>query len=73
MITQTPPADTYQNPTVSAWCSAFLTVVDLALASLIVIGGYNVIVGRELGLPRSGFAEFLPRLLLAFAASRPPW
>lgn len=31
IITQTPPADTYQNPTVSTWCSAFLTVVDLAL------------------------------------------
>jgi len=69
IITQTPPADTYRNPTVSTWCSAFLTVVDLALASLIVIGGYNVIVGRELGLPHSGLAEFLPRLLLAFGAA----
>ena len=69
IITQTPPADTYQNPTVLTWCSAFLTVVDLALASLIVIGGYNVIVGRELGLPHAGLAEFLPRLLLAFGAA----
>src|SRR5260221_1879636 len=69
IITQTPPADTYQNPTVSTWFSAFLTVVDLALASLIVMGGYNVIVGRELGLPHSGLAEFLPRLLLAFGAA----
>lgn len=69
IITQTPPADTYQNSTVSTWFSAFLTVVDLALASLIVIGGYNVIVGRELGLPHSGLAEFLPRLLLAFGAA----
>ncbi len=69
IITQTPPADTYQNPTVLTWFSAFLTVVDLALASLIVIGGYNMIVGRELGLPHSGLAEFLPRLLLAFGAA----
>ena len=69
IITQTPPADTYQNPTVSTWCSAFLTVIDLALASLIVIGGYNMIVGRELGLPHAGLAEFLPRLLLAFGAA----
>jgi hypothetical protein len=69
IITQTPPSDTYQNPTVLTWCSAFLTVVDLALASLIVIGGYNVIVGRELGLPHSELAEFLPRLLLAFGAA----
>src|SRR5258708_37725619 len=60
IITQTPPADTYQNPTVSTWCSAFLTVVDLALASLIVIGGYHVIVGRQLGLGHSRLPEVLP-------------
>ena len=40
-----------------------------ALASLIVIGGYNVVVGRHLGLPHSELAEFLPRLLLAFGAA----
>jgi hypothetical protein len=69
IITQTPPADTYQNGTVLTWSNAFLAVVDLALASLIVIGGYNVIVGREFGLPHSALAEFLPRLLLAFGAA----
>ncbi len=69
IITQTPPADTYQNPTVITWSNAFLAVVDLALASLIVIGGYNLIVGRGLGLPHSAIAEFLPRLLLAFGAA----
>ena len=69
ILTQTPPADTYQNPTVITWWNAFLAVVDLALASLIVIGGYNVVVGRHLGLPHSELAEFLPRLLLAFGAA----
>jgi hypothetical protein len=69
ILTQTPPADTYQNPTVMQWFAAFLDVVDLALASLIVVGGYNVLVGRELGLPHSQLAEFLPRLLLAFGAA----
>jgi len=69
ILTQTPPADTYQNPTVIIWWNAFLAVVDLALASLIVIGGYNVVVGRHLGLPHSELAEFLPRLLLAFGAA----
>jgi hypothetical protein len=34
ILTQTPPADTYQNPTVMRWFAAFLDVVDLALASL---------------------------------------
>jgi hypothetical protein len=69
ILTQTPPADTYQNPTVVTWWQSFLAVVDLALASLIVIGGYNVVVGRHLGLPHSELAEFLPRLLLAFGAA----
>jgi len=69
ILTQTPPADTYQNPTVNTWWQSFLAVVDLALASLIVIGGYNVVVGRHLGLPHSELAEFLPRLLLAFGAA----
>ena len=69
ILTQTPPVDTYQNPTVITWSSAFLAVVDLALASLIVIGGYNVVVGRHLGLPHAELAEFLPRLILAFGAA----
>jgi hypothetical protein len=69
IITQTPPADTYQNSTVITWSNAFLAVVDLALASLIVIGGYNVMVGRGLGQPHSALPEFLPRLLLAFGAA----
>jgi hypothetical protein len=54
---------------VITWWQSFLTVVDLALASLIVIGGYNVVVGRHLGLPHSELAEFLPQLLLAFGAA----
>jgi hypothetical protein len=69
ILTQTPPADTYQSPTVITWWQSFLAVVDLALASLIVVGGYNVVVGRHLGLPHSELAEFLPRLLLAFGAA----
>ena len=69
IITRTPPGDTYQNGTVLTWFHAFLAVVDLALASLLVIAGYNVMVGRHLGLPHSSLPEFLPRLLLAFGAA----
>jgi hypothetical protein len=69
ILTQTPPADTYQNPTVITWSHGFLAVVDLALASLIVIGGYHVVVGRHLGMAHAELAEFLPRLLLAFGAA----
>lgn len=69
IVTQTPPDDTYNNGTLLTWWDGFLSVVDLALACLIVIGGYNVIVGRYLGLRHSELAEFLPRLILAFAAA----
>jgi hypothetical protein len=68
VVTQTPPADTYQNATVITWSNGFLAVVDLALASLIVIGSYNVVVGRHLGLNHAELAEFLPRLILAVGA-----
>ena len=69
ILTQTPPADTYANPTVISWWQAFLAVVDLAVACLVVIGGYNVMVGRYLGLGHSALAEFLPRLILAVGAA----
>ena len=69
ILTQTPPIEPLRIPDVITWWQSFLAVVDLALASLIVIGGYNVVVGRHLGLPHSELAEFLPRLLLAFGAA----
>ncbi|MHB8595744.1 MAG: hypothetical protein ACYDER_02910 [Ktedonobacteraceae bacterium] len=69
ILTQTPPADTYNNPTVITWWTSFLGVADLALACFVVIGGYNVMVGRYLGLRHSELVEFLPRLLLAFGAA----
>src|SRR5260370_21816307 len=65
IITQTPPADTYQNSTLSTWCSAFLTVVDLALASLIVIGGYQLLPGRALVPSHPRRPDVPPPLLLA--------
>src|SRR5258708_30186166 len=70
IITQTPPADTYQNPTVSTWFSAFLTVVDLALASLIVIGGFKLLAGGGPGPPPPRLRGVLPRLFLACGASQ---
>ena len=69
ILTQTPPADTYQNATVITWWSAFLQVVDLALASIIVLGGYNVMVGRHIGMAHSELSEFLPRVMLAVFAA----
>ena len=69
ILFQTPPADTYSNATVILWWKSFLAVADLALGCLIVVGGYNAIVGRHLGLRHSELTEFLPRLVLAFGAA----
>ena len=69
ILIQTPPSDTYSNPTVITWWTSFLAVADLALACFVVVGGYNVMVGRYLGLRHSELVEFLPRLLLAFGAA----
>ncbi len=69
ILTQTPPSDTYQNTTVIALWTGFLQVVDLALACMIVIGGYNAIVGRHLGMRSSELTQFLPRMILAVVAA----
>lgn len=69
ILYQTPAADTYQNSAVLTIWNALMTVVTLALACLIVIGGYNVMVAPYLGLPQSSIGAFLPRLLLAFGAA----
>jgi hypothetical protein len=69
MVTQTPPADTYQNATVITWWQAFLGVVDLAVACLVVIGGYNAIIGQHLGIGHAAITEFLPRLIFAVGAA----
>jgi hypothetical protein len=69
MLTQTPPSDTYQNATVITVWTGFLQVVDLALASIIVIGGYNAIVGGHIGLRSSELTQFLPRIILAVFAA----
>ena len=69
ILTQTPSTDTYSNPTVITWWTSFLGVAGLALGCMVVVGGYNVMVGRYLGLRHSELVEFLPRLLLAFGAA----
>lgn len=69
ILTQTPPSDTYQNATVITLWTGFLQVVDLALACLIVIGGYNAIVGGHIGMRSSELTQFLPRMILAVLAA----
>lgn len=69
ILTQTPPSDTYQNATVITLWTGFLQVVDLALACIIVIGGYNAIVGGHIGMRSSELTRFLPRMILAVLAA----
>ena len=66
---QTPAALTYQNGAVIAIWKALMAVVAIALACLIVLGGYNVVIAPYFGLPQSSIGAFLPRLLLAFGAA----
>ncbi|HET8846599.1 MAG TPA: hypothetical protein VFN35_34375, partial [Ktedonobacteraceae bacterium] len=46
----------------------FIEVVDIAFAAFLLIGGYNVIVGRHLLLPFSTIMEILPRAVLVMLA-----
>lgn len=71
IVYQTPllthPQDA-QNQAILALNTFGIGVVDAALACLLLIGGYNVIVGRHLGLPASGLLDVLPRAVLVAAA-----
>ena len=68
-ISQTPPALTYQNATVQTVVQLALTVVDAALAVLVIVMGYTVMVGEQWGLSLSRIGDLLPRLALAFLAA----
>ena len=57
-----------QNRAILALNSFFVEVVDIAFACLLLIGGYNVMVGRHLFLPFSTIMEVLPRAALVMAA-----
>ncbi len=68
IINQTPPIDSYQNPTVIALNNIFVGVVDAALACLLVIGGYTIIIGSQLRMPQASLSELLPRVVLVVGA-----
>lgn len=69
ILFQTPAAETYENPAVLALWQALMTVGEVALACVIAVGGYNVMIAPYLGLPQSSIGAFIPRLLLAYAAA----
>lgn len=57
-----------QNQAILSLNSFFIEVVDIAFACLVLIAGYNVIIGRHLLIPFSTIMEILPRAVLVMAA-----
>jgi len=68
IVNQTPPIDSYQNATVIALNQIFVGAVDAALACLLVIGGYTIIIGSHLRMPQASLSELLPRMVLVVGA-----
>ena len=68
-ITHTPVDGTYNNGLVKTFVAFSLGVVDAALAVLIVIAGYNVMIGRHIGARSHEMMELLPRIFLAVIAA----
>jgi hypothetical protein len=68
ILYQTPPADSYQNQVILALNTLFIGVIDVALASMLVVGAYNVMVGHHLRMLHASFSELIPRTVLVMAA-----
>jgi hypothetical protein len=68
ILTQTPPDDSYHNTMVVSINQALVHVVDVALACLLLVGGYNVILGHHMRIEHSSITELLPRAILVTCA-----
>lgn len=67
IVIQTPPLDSYQDPSITTLNNLFVETVDVALACLLLIGGYTVMVGSPFQM-RASLTELLPRAILVFLA-----
>jgi hypothetical protein len=63
-ITQTPPAGTYDSPTVKTLWEAVRTVMNAGLAIVALWGGFNLIVRDQIGAPYHEAMELVPRLVI---------
>ena len=63
-ISQTPPAGSYDSPTVVALWGTVRTAANLALALVAMWSGYSIMVKEHLGASYFGVVETLPRLVL---------
>jgi hypothetical protein len=64
IVTQTPASDSYDNDMVKTLNADFVDVVDAALACLLLIGGFNAMVGPHLRMRQSSVTEVIPRAIL---------
>jgi hypothetical protein len=66
VIFQTPPEFTFQlGPVVAAW-NAMRLIAEAGLALVVVVAGYELMLGHHIGLPSMGPAQVVPRVILGF-------
>ena len=58
-----------QNATIAVFVNWSVGVVDAAVAVFVVLGGYNIMIARQIGASYHEVAEFIPRLALAVMAA----
>jgi hypothetical protein len=63
-ITQTPPAGSYESPTVQTLWGVVRTIANAALALVALWGGINLLAREHVGSPYHDAMELFPRLVL---------
>ena len=69
LLFDTPTAVTTQNQAVQTLFTDMQVVADAAFALIILIAGFNLIVGTQVGMRQTEAKELLPRLLLGAAGA----
>ena len=68
-VTQTPVAGSYESATVRSLWDFSRAIVNVALAAIVMWGGFNVIVKQHIRSPYHEAMELLPRVILAALAA----
>src|SRR5215216_4971620 len=63
-IAQTPPAGSYESPTVQTLWGAVRAIANAALALVALWGGFNLLAREHVGSPYHEAMELFPRLVL---------
>ena len=68
-VTRTPAAGTYESPTVLSLWDFSRALVNVALAAVVMWGGFNIMVKEHTRSPYHEMMELLPRVILAALAA----